>query len=124
RQSALGGTRRPRRPACICPFKEWSLRVGAECPSRRTGHTGDLERFFQHVSEQSFRLILSDRDAQAANKTAELGMWVDQVEHGSANEFSRMSEEELRAFIARQDEQLATLNNELATHAANGRSTH
>ena len=66
-------------------------------------------------------LELSDRDAQAANKalellgkTAELRMWVDQVEHGSADEFSRMSEEELRAFIAQQDELIAAIENDRA----------
>src|SRR5262249_12494345 len=50
---------------------------------------------------------ITDRDAQAANKalellgkTAELRMWVDQVEHGGAGEFSRMSDEELDQYIA------------------------
>ena len=44
-------------------------------------------------------------NARAANKvlellgkTAELRVRVDQVEHGSGNEFSRMSDEELREF--------------------------
>jgi phage terminase small subunit len=57
-------------------------------------------------------LEISDRDAQAANKalellgkTNELRMWVDQVERGSAGDFSRMTDEELRAFL---DEPIAS----------------
>ena len=76
-------------------------------------------------------LELTDRDAQAANKalellgkTNELRMWVDQVEHGSANEFERMTDEELRAFIEHQNELLADYDRAAGVQPVNGRSKH
>ena len=79
-------------------------------------------------------LEVTDRDAQAANKalellgkTNELRMWVDQVEHGSTNEFSRMSEEELRAFIDHQNELIAAYglaDDVQPVQPINGRSKH
>lgn len=56
---------------------------------------------------------VSDRDAAAANKalellgkTPELRMWVEQVEHGRAGDFSKMSDEELDAFLVEATAQL------------------
>jgi hypothetical protein len=50
---------------------------------------------------------VTDRDAAAANKalellgkTAELRMWVEQIERRDVTDFSKMSDEELDAFIA------------------------
>src|SRR5262249_40012365 len=92
---------------------EETVKLTLRKPNSRKGSEAD--------ASATQTLELSDRDAQAANKalellgkTAELRMWVDQVEHGSADEFSRMSEEELRAFIAQQDELIAAIENDRA----------
>ena len=87
-----------------------------------------------NVDSATETIEVSDRDSQAANKalellgkTNELRMWVDQVEQGSADEFERMTDEELRAFIDHQNELIAAFDNDRGgpgVQPVNGWSKH